>query len=67
MALFLTYLLHTPVRRWYVGLAAATAVLLVSKIYGYPVLNSLNLLGSAMLLGVLAWWVLQRERLLEPA
>jgi len=67
MALFLTYLLHQPVRGWIVGLAAVTAVLLVSKIYGYPVLNSLNLLGSVMLLGVLALWVFRRERLLDAA
>jgi hypothetical protein len=67
MALFLTYLLHRPVRRWYVGLAAATAALLVSKIYGYPVLNSLNLFGSLMLLGVLALWVLRGEQLLDAA
>lgn len=65
MALFLTYLLHRPVRRWYVGLAAATALLLVSKIYGYPVLDSLNLFGSLMLLVVLALWVLCREQLLD--
>lgn len=67
MALFLTYLLHQPVRRWYVGLAAATALLLVSKIYGYPVLNSLNLFGSLLLLAVLGLWVLRREQLLAPA
>jgi hypothetical protein len=65
MALFLTYLLHRPVRRWYIGLAAVTAALLVSKIYGYPVLNSLNLFGSLTLLGVLALWVLRREQLLD--
>jgi hypothetical protein len=65
MALFLTYLLHRPVRRWYIGLATVTAALLVSKIYGYPVLNSLNLFGSLMLLGVLALWVLRREQVLD--
>ena len=66
MALFLTYILHHPIRRWYLGLAAATALLLVAKIYGYPLLNSLNLFGSLLLVIVLGLWLFRRERILIP-
>ncbi len=67
MALFTTNLLHQSVRPWYLGLAAGTALLLVSKIYGYPALDSLNLLGSLLLLVVLGLWVFRRDRIRLPA
>jgi len=67
MALFLTYLLHQPIRAWYLGLTAAAALLLSSKIYGYPLLDFLNLLGSLLLLVVLGLWIFRRDQLLATA
>ncbi len=65
MALLLTYLLHQPVRWWYLVAVAFSALLLQAKVYGYPVLDSLNLFGSLLLLALLFLWSLRRERLLH--
>jgi hypothetical protein len=67
MALFLAHLLDQPIRRWYLTLCGAAAVLLVSKIYGYPILDSLNLFGSALLLIALSVRLLRRQELRAPS
>ncbi len=51
-ALVLAHLLHRPARTWQLLLAGGASFLMVSKIYGYPPLDSLNLFG-ALLMGAL--------------
>ena len=51
-ALVLAHLLQHPARAWQLLLAGGASFLMVSKIYGYPPLDSLNLFG-ALLMGAL--------------
>lgn len=65
MALLLTHLLHQPVRWWFRAAAAFATLLLLAKVYGYPLLDSLNLVGSLLLLVLLGLWSLRRDGLLS--
>jgi hypothetical protein len=48
-ALLVTQLLESRPKTWYLLFNCLAIFLLISKVYGYPVLNSLNLLGSLLL------------------
>lgn len=52
-ALVLTYLLHHAAKPWQLLAAGAASALMVAKIYGYPPLDSLNLLGALVMGGLL--------------
>lgn len=57
-ALVLAHLLHNPARTWQVAVVAFASFLLVSKIYGYPPLDALNLFGGVLmgsLMVVFSW------------
>lgn len=54
-ALVLAAALNRPVRPWHAAVLLAGVVLLLAKVYGYPVLSSLNMLGSLVLAGWLVW------------
>lgn len=64
-ALLLTYLLHTRTKTWYLVVVSIAIFLLTSKVYGFPVLDSLNLLGNFILISCLATLLLKRERVME--
>ena len=64
-ALLLTYLLHTRTKTWYLVVVSIAIFLLTSKVYGFPVLDSLNLLGNFILTSCLATLLLKRERVME--
>ena len=64
-ALLLTYLLHTRTKTWYLVIVSIAIFLLTSKVYGFPVLDSLNLLGNFILTSCLAILLLKRERVME--
>lgn len=52
-ALLVTRLVESRPRTWYLILNCVAIFLLVSKVYGYPILNSLNLWGSLILSALL--------------
>jgi FtsH-binding integral membrane protein len=52
-ALFLTLLLQMNARPVYLAAVGTGVFLITSKIYGYPVLDSLNLFGSLLLVALL--------------
>jgi hypothetical protein len=55
-ALLLTELVYRRARRWYFALIGAGVVLMTSKVYGYVLLDSLNLVGSILVLcGLVVW------------
>jgi len=66
-ALLLTYLLHTRSKTWYLVVVSIAIFLLTSKVYGFPVLESLNLFGNLILSTCLAALLLNREWVMERA
>ena len=48
-ALLVTRLINSRPKTWYLILVCASVFLMESKVYGYPILDSLNLWGSLML------------------
>jgi hypothetical protein len=66
-ALLLAFLLHSTPKTWYLVVVAAAVFLLSSKVYGFPILDSLNLFGNLLLTACLAAWLLNREWVMERA
>ena len=64
-ALLLTYLLHAPTKTWYLVVISVGIFLLTSKVYGFPVLDSLNLLGNLVLTSCLATLLLKKKWVME--
>jgi uncharacterized membrane protein len=64
-ALLLTECIHHRVRLWYFFFVGSGIFLVSSKVYGYVVLDSLNLIGSVVMVFSLALWVLHPRRILR--
>jgi hypothetical protein len=62
-ALLLAECIHRRARLWYLVLLGAGIFLVTSKVYGYIALDSLNLIGSVLLVCSLALWLLHPERI----
>ena len=60
-ALLVVRMYVQPPRAWYVVLVFLAVFLLVSKVYGYPILNSLNLWGSLLLASLLVLSLIKKE------
>lgn len=65
-ALLLTELINRSVKPGYLALMGVGVVLLTAKVYGYVVLDSLNLIGSVLVLGGLVVWILNPEAVFNP-
>ena len=50
-----------PPRAWFLVLVFVAVFLLLSKVYGYPILDSLNLWGSLLLSGLLVLSLIKKE------
>jgi hypothetical protein len=62
-ALLLTECIHRRARLWYFALVGSGIFLVTSKVYGYVVLDSLNLIGSILMVCALALWLLNPQRI----
>ena len=60
-ALLLTLLLQIETRPYFLILVGIGVFLLVSKVYGYPLLDSLNLWGSLLLIGILTLGLFKKK------
>ena len=60
-ALLLTRLVKSHPKTWYLVLNCLAAFLVVSKIYGYPILDSLNLWGSLILFTLIVIGLIKEE------
>jgi hypothetical protein len=60
-ALLLTRLIESHPKTWYLVLNCLAIFLLVSKVYGYPILDSLNLWGSLILSALLIIGLIKEE------
>jgi hypothetical protein len=65
-SLLLVFLLETGLPRLYKALLSLGGILLHAKIYGYPVLESMNLWGALLVLAMLAFLLLQASRKPKP-
>jgi len=64
-ALLVTRLVESNPKTWYLLLNCGAVFLLVSKVYGYPILDSLNLWGSLLLSTLLVIRLTKEEWVFE--
>jgi hypothetical protein len=64
-ALLLTELIHRRARLWYFAVMGFGIFLMTSKVYGYIVLQSLNLIGGILVACGLTYWLISLERVLR--
>ncbi|NIM93567.1 MAG: DUF2029 domain-containing protein [Anaerolineales bacterium] len=63
-AFLLAYLIYQEVRLWFLMVVGLAVFLMTSKVYGFPILESLNLYGGILMAVALILWLLKSELVL---